>query len=418
MRTCLSVLAVCLVLFFSSCTKKSSVPNGHKLLFIGVDAMDWEMVNLLRSQGRLPHLDRLISRACTARIDTREPGNSALYWTTVATGQVSAKHGIKDFVVEDPQTRERRPYTSNMRKTKAFWNIFSERGISVGVSGWYVTWPVEKVNGFMVSSYLSMRRKQPNRRGTIYSQARDMVYPPSLEKDMPRLLEQARAKYESDITRIMPPSTLTTKKRGMSWRKVVSPRWAFMADLIYAQVGSQLARDMRPQVMAYYFGGIDEVGHLFTRPDPKAHQDVIAEFGDVQTSYYLYLDELVAGLVDQTDPRTIIIISSDHGLMRGEHTTNGVFIMAGPDIKKGVRLSEPVYLVDLCPTMLYLMGLPAAADMDGRVAIQAVDEAYSSSHRVRTVRSYGPRKTDATRPRSSNFDRQIVERLKSLGYLK
>lgn len=114
--------------------------RSRKILYIGIDGMDWEMVDALRGQDQLPNLDRLIKRGCSAKINTNEwGGGSALYWTDVATGQLSTKHGIEGFVIHDPKTGRMIPNTSNRRRTKAFWNIFSEKKISVGVVGWYIT---------------------------------------------------------------------------------------------------------------------------------------------------------------------------------------------------------------------------------------------------------------------------------------
>ncbi len=390
--------------------------TGHprKVIFIGIDGMDWEMVDALRARGEMPNLDGLITRGCSTRIETNEWGRgSAVYWTDIATGQLSAKHGIEDFVVHVPGSDKIIPNTSNRRRTKAFWNILSEKDIPVGVVGWYITWPVEQVKGFMVSSYLAVRGLQPIWKGSFYSDAPDMVYPPSLEAETKAASQAAEKEYQTAITRVIP-------KKGPRIRRplVAQADWAFMTDAIYDTIGVELYRTQKPRVFAVYLSGVDVIGHRFTAAKAAKRRRLEAWHGNVQANYYRATDDLLKPLLDLADEDTTVIVCSDHGLMRHEHTKNGVFIIAGRGIKPGVRLDKPIALVDVCPTLLYLLDLPAAEDMDGRVFLDILTPDYLSAHRVKTIASYGPRKGTSDKPIETNLDEAIIKRLKTLGYLK
>ena len=391
---------------------------GHprKVIFIGVDGMDWEMVDSLRARGEMPNLDGLIKRGCSTRIETNEWGRgSAVYWTDVATGQLSARHGIEDFVVHTPGSDKIVPNTSNRRRTKAFWNILSEKDIPVGVVGWYITWPVERVKGFMVSSYLGVRQegRQPIWKGSFYSDAPEMVYPPSLEAETKAASLDAEKEYQKDIPRII-------ARRGPKWRRpiVAQAEWAFMTDAIYDKIGVALYRTQKPRFFAVYLSGIDVVGHRFTADRAKKAAKLKLWHGDVQANYYRAIDDLLKPLLDMADEDTTVVVCSDHGLMRHEHTKNGVFVIAGRGIKAGARLEKPIGLVDICPTLLYLQGLPAAEDMDGRVFLDVLTPDYVRAHRVKTIATYGPRRDASDKPIETNLDEAIIKRLKTLGYLK
>ncbi len=55
------------------------------------------------------------------------------------------------------------------------------------------------------------------------------------------------------------------------------------------------------------------------------------------------------------------------------HTKNGVLILHGPNVKKGITLNDKsVY--DVAPTILYLLGIPVPSDMDGEVIGDAFKE--------------------------------------------
>lgn len=64
---------------------------------------------------------------------------------------------------------------------------------------------------------------------------------------------------------------------------------------------------------------------------------------------------------------------------RGQHDTldpsaQHIFLaLAGPGVRKGVRLDTPVFAVDLAPTLAHLMGLPAPAGAQGRVLTEALE---------------------------------------------
>ena len=53
-------------------------------------------------------------------------------------------------------------------------------------------------------------------------------------------------------------------------------------------------------------------------------------------------------------------------------------------------------LLDIAPTVLYLLGLPVAEEMPGRVFLPALDPGFVGRHPVRTIASYEPLGTPLT----------------------
>jgi predicted AlkP superfamily phosphohydrolase/phosphomutase len=97
------------------------------------------------------------------------------------------------------------------------------------------------------------------------------------------------------------------------------------------------------------------------------------------------------------------------------HERDGMFIVWGkhvrPGYDAGVREIE-----DITPTLLYLLGLPAAADMDGRVMYEVFREGYVKAQESLLVKDYSdvPRATVAV-----DDDKESLEKkLRSLGYVK
>jgi len=87
------------------------VDTGLRVLFVGIDGADWDVIDPLLRAGQLPQLARLRREGVWARLRSSVPTLSPLLWTTVATGKSPDRHGINDFLVLDTTTGEyNRPF--------------------------------------------------------------------------------------------------------------------------------------------------------------------------------------------------------------------------------------------------------------------------------------------------------------------
>lgn len=97
----------------------------------------------------------------------------------------------------------------------------------------------------------------------------------------------------------------------------------------------------------------------------------------------------------------------------GMHRRNGIFIMSGPLCRKSDSIKPR--MIDITPTVLYLMGLPIFEEMDGRVLEEAIDPTYLKSYPVKVVSSVEYSSKGSTY--SVEDEEKIAEGLKGLGYL-
>jgi len=97
----------------------------------------------------------------------------------------------------------------------------------------------------------------------------------------------------------------------------------------------------------------------------------------------------------------------------GWHRMEGVFIGAGPQIKKGpVRGMK---LIDLFPTIAYAMGLPIPPDLDGRVT----DALFKEEFLAHQAKTFVPQEAPAPNEGGLTpaWEQEIRERLRALGYI-
>jgi predicted AlkP superfamily phosphohydrolase/phosphomutase len=191
--------------------------------------------------------------------------------------------------------------------------------------------------------------------------------------------------------------------------------------------------------MGVYFEGIDTVGHLFMKYRPPKMEgmpeEYFTKYKRVMDEYYMYQDEILGEILHDLGPNTTVIVCSDHGFKSGDdrlkeffstdvrnaakwHTMDGVIIITGPAIRKNTKI-EGASVLDITPTILYLLGLPVARDMDGKVLKDAIVPDYLEKNEIQYINTYdtGDMDDEQTRVAQTEIDDSIKERLESLGYL-
>jgi predicted AlkP superfamily phosphohydrolase/phosphomutase len=99
----------------------------------------------------------------------------------------------------------------------------------------------------------------------------------------------------------------------------------------------------------------------------------------------------------------------------GNHDLDGIFMAVGPGIRAGVELNG-ARIIDVAPTILYAMGLPIPKAMDGRPLVDMFDATFR--HILGKVYlSEEASLTAKDKVFSETEEEQVLERLRSLGYL-
>ncbi|MFL6273711.1 MAG: SAM-dependent methyltransferase, partial [Blastocatellia bacterium] len=99
----------------------------------------------------------------------------------------------------------------------------------------------------------------------------------------------------------------------------------------------------------------------------------------------------------------------------GCHRMHGVMIGNAAPVKPAMRL-EAARIYDVAPTLLYLMGEPVPADMDGRVLTEIVEEDYLLANPVGYSQADERAQPDEIEY-SDAENAEVIESLKNLGYI-
>lgn len=100
----------------------------------------------------------------------------------------------------------------------------------------------------------------------------------------------------------------------------------------------------------------------------------------------------------------------------GNHTPAGIFIVSGPSVRKGQRI-HGARIIDVTPTILYLMGADIPQDVDGSVLVDAVERERLSVTPPTYAHAYAYGRKDEQTALSDEDDEKVKEKLRGLGYL-
>ncbi len=103
-------------------------------------------------------------------------------------------------------------------------------------------------------------------------------------------------------------------------------------------------------------------------------------------------------------------------IVSGTHRPAGIVFLCGPDTHAGVQL-QGANILDLAPTILYQLGLPVPDDMDGRVLVEALQEESLRARPIQSAAAESVSPAQADRDLSEQEEKEIMDRLRALGYL-
>jgi predicted AlkP superfamily pyrophosphatase or phosphodiesterase len=434
-------------------SEPASSPVTRPLLLLGIDGATWAVMDPLLKAGRLPNFSRLVERGVRAPLQTFEPTLSPLIWTTIATGFAPARHGIEGFTAPVAGGGETALVTSNMRKTKALWNVLPEHGRSVGVVGWWATYPAEEVDGFVISDQASTLRGE-NYRAALDLKGRGpegpdpgRTWPAALAVELEGALTLP-AKVAPEVLRRfldLPPDRLAAVAGGelVDKEDIFSIfKFAFLIDRSFVESGLAAAAKRRPDALMIYLNGLDAAEHHFWKyREPERFAGVApddaARFGGVIDEYYIYMDEVLGRFLELYPlEESMVMVVSDHGheanpgydpasadhydrVCSGGHegAPDGIFILAGRDVAAGAEIARP-NVFDIAPTVLAAMGAPVSGEMPGKVVRDALAPAFLKAHPVSRVKGHGPNPAYSPGALPSDMNETLKEKLKGLGYIQ
>ena len=362
-------------------------PIAQKLLLVGWDAADWQMIHPLLDAGRMPNLKRLVEEGVMGNLLTLQPILSPILWTSIATGKRAYLHGVHGFAEPTPDGTALRPTSSSTRKCKALWNILSQAGKRCHAVGWYASHPAEVINGICVSHQFPVAPASAT--PANWPPQPNSVQPVDLAESLTELRLHPGEVTGPMLSQFIPLASQLDQSDPEVRRLLSSfaKRLAECASL--HAVTTAVMEEMPWDFCTPYYEAIDHVGHDFMAFHPPRMEhirpDLFEAFHGVMSATYEFHDQMLGRLIELAGPDAHVMIVSDHGFLSGArrptrevdpaqwHRNFGILVLAGPGIKKD-DIVHGATLLDIAPTVLSLFGLPVGRDMEGKVLVNVFEK--------------------------------------------
>lgn len=252
-------------------------------MIIGLDGATFDLIDPWVDRGELPTLAGMIRGGTRGHLRSVLPSLSAPAWVSFMTGKNPGKHGIFCFERELPT-----PFSPGQRgivdaraiESETLWQVLSRAGRSVGVMNVPITYPPAKVNGFLISCFLT----PPG--------APQFTYPPSLRNEIPdyKICIDYNTRYFFE-------------DRGVDYRQGERDVFEEQLDVSSrrAEAAVQLLRSRSPDFFVVVFKGTDDMQHFFWHEPDRLLR------------YYKLLDGKIADLLQAAGPDANVMVVSDHG---------------------------------------------------------------------------------------------------------
>jgi predicted AlkP superfamily phosphohydrolase/phosphomutase len=264
--------------------------SENRVLVIGLDCATPQLV-FDKWLDELPHLRGLCERGAYGNLRSCDPPITVPAWSVMMSSRCPGSLGIYGF-----RNRSSRAYdqlkivTSADVKVDRVWDILSQAGKKVIAIGVPLTYPVSKVNGIMVSDFLTP------------SLNCEFTHPPELKAEIHDVVGEyifdVRDFRSDNKLKILEDIYEMTRKRFVLMRHfMVTKQWDF---LMMVEMGT------------------DRIHHAFWSYMDTEHRKYEAghPYEQVIRDYYHFIDDEIGKTLALVDNNTTVMIVSDHGAKR------------------------------------------------------------------------------------------------------
>lgn len=372
------------------------------LIVLGIESASLDVVLPLVEQDRLPFLGELQREGSAGRLRTVRPTRRVPAWATLATGKLPFRHGAlsreryrADLVAAGAEFSLLPVGLSFERwgvpggalpgggtaptAARPLWEILESLGYDALVLGWPGYRPERGVHGIALRDL----------RGEL---------PPALELDgwsRPLAPEDSESPLGRRDRWLLEAASLWLAERPRAERP--------MALFLHLPDLGPISLRTFGGYSAVRFGGSRRPGDLDAARDLETYYEsldgALAQLRERSPAAAGWIVASAYGVAARSAVRRLFDVARPGlrtaGTLRGN--PDGLVVLAGGGYRAGARLHD-LAITDLVPTLLYGVGLPVAADLDGEARTAAFRPetlaerplTFVPSYETESVRSSGP----------------------------
>ncbi|MDE1828708.1 MAG: alkaline phosphatase family protein [Thaumarchaeota archaeon] len=274
-----------------------------RLLVIGLDSVPSNL--LVELANELPNIRKMMDKGIFATLESCHPPITVPAWMVMMSSKSPGKLGVYGF-------RHRKGFSydegwlTNSQTIKAarVWDLMAKHEKKTCLVGVPPTYPPIKINGSLVSCFLTPKDKQ------------DFTYPAPLADEIQNLV----GKYIFDV-----------KFRNDDRDKIIKDLYEMTQKRF--DVIKYLLKKEKWDYFMFVEIGVDRLHHMFWKYYDKTHPKYEAgnKYEKVIPDYYKFIDKKIGELLSTIDDNTFVLVVSDHGTasMKGAFCINEWLIKEG-----------------------------------------------------------------------------------------
>ena len=308
-----------------------------RVFVFGIDGAPPELV-FDKWLDELPTIKKLMHKGVYAKLNSAIPPSTIVAWNSMISGKDTSEIGVFSYSCKDEGGNQRLVNSKDI-KCKLIWDILTEHNKKSVVLFVPLSYPVKKINGCMVSDFLTP------------SIGENCAYPAEL-KDKIKKLGNTDIFFDVAV--------------GLAGHKGLEID--ILLEKTYEMTGMQinLIKELIVEKDWDFFMcvmiGTDRLQHMLWQHFDETHRRFIknSKYKNALKDYYNYLDKKLGEILELVDEETVVIIASDHGMIKqeGKININNWLIKEGYLVlKEGVDTKErkkfSINFVDMEKTTAY-----------------------------------------------------------------
>ncbi|OGD11348.1 MAG: hypothetical protein A2Y86_05055 [Candidatus Aminicenantes bacterium RBG_13_62_12] len=353
----------------------------NRLTLLGLEGLSFDFIIPLLSQDKLPNFSHLVENGSWGRLAGFTPNESEVLGASLDTGKLPYKHRrLSAFAYR----LRNHPQRMDVVPRFIFFHQLSRLGLLKPASAEAHARSTDLWQIFSDCGLTVLRRDRPIPAENV---------PAGQKAETAFTLQFADLRFET--------SPLFTPARQ-----------SFFQDTRFEEEANQERQRMQPRVFSLMLSGLNTVEKYFYQysfPDLYSGVDAgdAAKFGSVIEKYYQFYDRILGRYLASLKEDETLIVYSPHGIeplpywkrllgwVSGrpgvsadhEQAPDGAIFFYGKNIVRA-RNIEGWRVIDLAPTLLYLLGLPVGRDMDGIVRSQVFVKEFTAENPIFYISSY------------------------------
>ncbi|MGH2748843.1 MAG: alkaline phosphatase family protein [Actinomycetota bacterium] len=280
----------------------------QRAVVIGLDGAAWHLIDPLLEAGAMPNLGALRVRGSSGILRSTVPPVTPPAWTSAFTGVNPGRHGIFGFHRGNAQSEKQELMHSGRVQAPTVWEVANAQDVRVGVFNVPLTFPPQKLDGWMVSGMMTPGLGQ---------HLTGFVFPAELEQRLlawiPDYVVEMSSNWEQDWrdASLCKRALESLEQRHTALERLLEED---PCDLVF----SVLEAPDRLQHMYYRY--LDPKDELYDSPDARVLRPDL-------TRCFELMDRIVGLLADYAGDGGVIVCS-DHGFTAWEMSVHTNALLA------------------------------------------------------------------------------------------